>query len=207
MAISYPLTLPTATGIKAVTLRQVNQNSLTQSPFTFKQQTIAHTGQRWEADIMLPPMSEADARVWIAWLSSLKGFFGTFLMGDPTGSTPQGSAGGTPLVNGASQTGAELVIDGATPSQTGWLKAGDYVQLGSGSSTSLHMQLVDADSDGSGNVTLDLWPNVRVAPADNAALTVTGCVGQWRLNSNEMMWDVNQASIYGISFSAVEAIP
>ena len=207
MAINYPLTFPSHTGIANVVLRQVTASKLTESPFTFKQQAIVHTGQRWEAEVSLPPMKHADARQWISWLSSLRGTRGTFLMGDPLGAVPQGSAGGIPLVNGANQTGGSLVIDGATVSQVGWLKAGDYIQLGSGANLSYHMVLADADSDVSGNVTLDLWPDVRIAPADNTALTVASAVGQWRLSSNEMMWDVNNASIYGINFTAIEAIP
>jgi hypothetical protein len=39
---------------------------------------------------------------------------------------------GTPVVNGASQSGSSLVVDGAATSQTGWLLAGDYIQLGTG---------------------------------------------------------------------------
>lgn len=205
MTISYPLSLPTVTGRRTITFRQVNAVALTQSPFTFKQQAIQHTGQRWEADVTLPPMSVGEAKVWIGWLSSLKGQFGTFTMGDPVGGTLSGVGGGTPLVNGADQTGDELVIDGAPASTTGWLSAGDYIQLGSGDTSRLHMVLVDVDTDAGGNATLDLWPSVRIAPIDNAAVTISNTVGLWRLNSNSMMWDINVASQYGMSFTAVEA--
>lgn len=206
MATTYPLTFPTHTGIRSITLRQANVVALSHSPFTFKQQAISHAGQRWEADIALLPMGNADAKAWIAWLSSLKGQRGTFVMGDPTGATPLGSAGGSPLVNGANQTGSELVLDGATVSQTGWLKAGDYVQLGAGSSSTLHMVLADADSDVSGNVALDIWPDMRTPPVDNAAVVVSSAKGLWRLNTNLISWDVNVMSRYGITFNCVEAI-
>jgi len=206
MAISYPLTFPTHIGPHSVTFRQVNANTLTQSPFTYKQQSVAHAGQRWEADIFLPPMGHADARAWIGWLVSLKGYNGTFLMGDPLAATPRGSAGGTPLVNGANQSGDELILDGATASQTGWLKAGDYIQLGSAGTTTLHMVMADADSDGSGNVTLDIWPDLRSSPANNATVVVSSTLGQWRLNSNSVLWDETASANYGMSFTVVEAI-
>jgi hypothetical protein len=180
--------------------------ALSQSPFTLKQQAVRHSGQRWEADIDLPPMSRSQAAVWLGWMASLRGTWGTFTMGPPGVTAPLGSAGGTPLVNGADQLGSELILDGATATQTGWLKAGDYVQLGSGSTASLKMVLQDADSDGSGNVTLDLWPDVRTAPADNDAITTTSPIGLWRLLSNDFSYDVNSASHYGIKFSAVEVI-
>jgi len=160
----------------------------------------------WQADITLPAMKRSDAEKWIAWLVSLRGQLGTFLLGDPLGCTARGAATGTPLVNGSSQTGGSLVIDGAATSVTGWLKAGDYIQLGTGSSATLHKVLQDANSDGSGNVTLDIWPHIRTAPADNSTVTVSNTKGLFRLSSNEQSWSINEASIYGLTFGAMEAV-
>jgi hypothetical protein len=206
MTITYPLTLPSHTGIRGIELRATNAVAYSRSPFTFAGQAFAYPGQMWQADVTLPPMKRADAEQWIAWLVSLRGQLGTFLLGDPLGQTARGVATGTPLVNGADQTGGSLVIDGATNSVTGWLKAGDYIQLGSNGSSRLHKVLTDANSDGSGNVTLDIWPSIRTAPADNAAVVVSNTVGLWRLSGNESSWSINEASIYGISFSAMEAV-
>ena len=206
MAITYPLTLPSHTGIRNITFRSVNTVGLTQSPFTYAQQAVAHSGQRWEVDVTLPAMNRADAEQWVAFLVSLRGQLGTFTLGDPVGATPRGSAGGTPIVNGASQTGGTLNIDGCTASQTGWLKAGDYIQLGSGGGATLHKVLVDADSNGSGEVSLDIYPYLRSAPSDNATVVVTNTVGNFRLASNEQNWSIRETSIYGITFGAIEAI-
>ena len=57
-----------------------------------------------------------------------------------------------------------------------------------------------------GEVSLDIWPFIRPAPSDNASVVVTNTVGQFRLASNEQNWNINEASIYGITFGAVEAI-
>jgi hypothetical protein len=206
MTISYPLALPTHTGLTQIELRAINAVAYSRSPFTFSGQAFAYPGQMWTADITLPPMKRADAEQWVAWLISLRGQLGTFLMGDPMGATARGVATGTPLVNGGSQTGGTLVIDGATNSTTGWLKAGDYIQLGSGSSSRLHKVLADANSDGSGNVTLDIWPHIRVAPADNATVTVSNSKGLFRLSSNEQAFSINESAIYGMTFGAMEAV-
>lgn len=206
MAITYPLAFPTYSGITSIRFNTIRAAVMSQSPFSFKQQTLEYPGERWEADITLPPMKKSSAKAWIGWLCSLNGHEGTFLMGDPDGALPLGSAGGTPLVAGASQTGRSLNIDGATASQTGWLKAGDYIQLGSSSTATLHMVLQDADSDGGGNVQLDLFPKVRTAPADNSAVVVTSPKGLWRLKTPNVDWDIRQAAIYGLKFSVVEAI-
>lgn len=206
MAITYPLTLPSHTGIRNITLRAVNTVGLTQSPFTYAQQAVAHSGQRWEVDVTLPAMNRADAEQWVAFLISLRGQLGTFTLGDPVGASPRGSAGGTPLVNGASQIGGTLAIDGCTASQTGWLKAGDYIQLGTAGSATLHKVLADVDSNGSGQVSVDIWPYIRTAPSDNASVTVTNTVGRFRLASNTQNWSIRDTALYGITFGGVEAI-
>ena len=206
MAITYPLTLPSHTGIRNITLRAVNTVGLTQSPFTYAHQAVAHSGQRWEVDVTLPAMNRADAEQWVAFLVSLRGRFGTFTLGDPVGASPRGSAGGTPLVNGASQIGGTLAIDGCTASQTGWLKAGDYIQLGTAGSATLHKVLADVDSNGSGQVAVDIWPYIRTAPSDNASVTLTNTVGRFRLASNTQNWSIRDTALYGITFGGVEAI-
>lgn len=105
-----------------------------------------------------------------------------------------GQQGGTPLVNGASQSGASLVTDGWSASAANRLKAGDvftiagvfHVNPQTRASTGVLQQFVvtaDAASDGSGNATLSISPSITVsgafqtvsaAPADNAAITVLG---------------------------------
>ena len=207
MAITYPLALPTITGLRAVRLTARNSVGVSTSPFTFSQQTYKHQGQRWEAEVSLPPMPRSEAEEWFSFLVKLNGQYGTFLLGDPH-SAPRGSAAttpGTPVVNGASQTGAELDIDGLPASATGYLKAGDYIQLGSGSSATLHKVLNDVDSNASGEATLDIWPDVRTAPADDATVVVSSAKGVFRLASNMTGVDINEVEFFGITFAAVEA--
>ena len=206
MAISYPLSLPTTAGIMRVRLVANDVVGVSQSPFTAVQQVYRYSGQFWEADITLPPMKRADAEYWISFLLKLNGPYGTFLMGDPNGATARGAATGTPLVNGAGQTGNELVTDGWTTSTTGILKAGDYIQLGTGATSRLYKVLDDVNSDGSGNATLTVWPDLRSAPADNAAITVSNTKTTFRLTSAQTGWDINEATIYGLTFGAREAL-
>jgi hypothetical protein len=206
MAITYPLSLPTNKGLAKIRLTANNVVGVSQSPFTAKQQIYKYTGQFWEAEISLPPMKRADAEYWISFLLKLNGSYGTFLLGDPNGGTARGVATGTPLVNGGSQSGNELVTDGWTNSTTGILKAGDYIQLGSDSSSQLYKVLDDVNSNGSGEATLTVWPDLRTSPADNAAITVSNAKGVFRLSSNAQAWDINEATFYGMTFAAREAL-
>lgn len=206
MPISYPLSLPTNKGLAKIRLTANNVVGVSQSPFTAKQQVYKYTGQFWEAEINLPPMKRADAEYWISFLLKLNGQYGTFLLGDPNGTTARGVATGTPLVNGGSQTGNELITDGWTNSVTGILKAGDYIQLGAGATAQLYKVLDDVNSNGSGQATLTLWPDLRSAPSDNATITVSNTKGLFRLSSNQQAWDINEATFYGMTFAAREAL-
>jgi len=209
MAISYPLSLPSHTGIQSITFRMVNTVGISQSPFTYAQQAVAHAGQRWEVDVTLPPMKRADAEQWVAWLASLRGQLGTFTLGDPIGTTPRGSAAttaGTPVVNGASQTGNELAIDGLPTSATGYLKAGDYIQLGTGTGSQLYKVLDDVDTNASGEATLTIWPDLRSSPADGATVVVSDAVGLFRISTSTTDWNVNNSGFYSMTFGAVEAL-
>lgn len=207
MAITYPLSMPVDPGGPAkFRITPVAMVGVSTSPFTGEQQVYAHQGQFWQADFTLPPMLRAKAEPWVAFLLSLNGREGTFLMGDSVGRSPRGSVPGTPLVNGGGQSGQVLNTKGWTASQSGILKAGDWIQLGNGAATRLHKVLTDANSDASGLASLDIWPRLRASPADADPLIVSNTVGIWRLSANDMPYDIGAAAIYGMSFSCVEAI-
>ena len=205
MSISYPLSLPTSIGIESIELRAVNAVATSQSPFTYKQQIVAHQGQRWEASINIPPVRRDLAAPWKAFLTSLKGPTGTFLLGDPDYATPQGIAAtfpGTPIIT--SQSGEAISVTGASANKTNWLIAGDYIQIGSGINATLHQVLQNASTDNSGNVTLEIWPKLR--STRSGSVIVSNAKGLFRLATNVSSWSINNSSAYGISFEAVEAI-
>lgn len=194
MAISYPISLLTHTGIAEVEFRATNAVAYSQSPFTFAGQSHAYAGQMWSADVSLPPMHRADAERWVAWLVSLRGQFGTFLLGDPLSTSPRGTATSATVSGSAGDASVSVTM-------TGTLLAGDYIQLGSSDGATLHKVLQDQNGSG----TLEIWPKLRTARSSEAA-NLTSPQGKFRLSSNETSWSVNNASIYGISFSAMEAI-
>jgi hypothetical protein len=200
--------MPTHTGIRNVELRATNAVAYSRSPFTFSGQAHAYAGKAWQADITLPPMKRTNAEQWIAFLLSLKGQLGTFYLGDPRACTPLGSArdADTILVNGALSSGDTINIDSAPASRTDYLKAGDYMQIGAGTSRQLFKVLTDVDTNGSGQATVDVWPNVRTTIANNSAVTVQSAKGIFRLITNEQAFSINEASIYGITFGAIEAV-
>lgn len=204
MTITYPLAFPTSFGASEFTIDLVRAVAVSESPFSFAQQVQEHPGEAWEINFVLNLLNRDQAEAYNAFLLSLAGRVGTFTMAIPGSETPRGVATGTPLVKGAGQTGRSLIVDGFTPGVTGILKAGDWVQLGSGSTTRLYKVLSDVNSNGSGEVTLDLAPKIITAPADNATLVVTSAKGLFRLKSNSNPVNIKPPNQHSVQFSARE---
>ena len=199
MSISYPLALPTITGIRSVDFRAVNAGPYSQPPFTFAGQAHAYQGQMWQAEITLPAMNRGTAETWIAFLLSLRGQFGTFLLGDPRGCALRGTATSCTITGSAGDNTVSAVVP---IHET--LAAGDYIQLGSGANATLHKVLVNYTGTGSA-ADLEIWPALRVNRSAVAA-TLSYTKGVFRLSSNEQGWSSNELAKYGITFAAREAI-
>lgn len=207
MAYSYPLALPTVTGFSRFTLRARNIVAVSVSPYTGEQQVYEHSGKWWEAEAELPPLTPAEAAEWETFLHKCNGVRGTFLMGDPAKATPRGTASGSPTVSGAHAARVtSLTLATGVNNITNWLRAGDHLQIGSGSSSRLHENLSDANTNGSGAVTLDIWPPTREALAGGEAITLSSPKGVFRLSEN----DVDAAREPGVfthmGFKAMEVL-
>lgn len=206
MAITFPLIPPSTPGFRRWTFSPLSINAAVASIFTAQETIQTHAGMRWRGGFTLPPMKRPAAEAWVTFFLKLNGLQGTFLFGDPAAVNPRGSVLGTPLVNGASQTGQELITNGWTGGSNGVLLEGDYIQLETGLNARLYKILNDVDSDGGGNATIDIWPQLRQSPPENEPLVTTNPRGIFRLASNEFSWDVDTAQFYGLGFSIVEVL-
>ena len=125
-------------------------------------QRINRLGGRWRATITLPPMSPALAREWAA----------TLARGLRTGvswrirqvSTPTGAPGAV-LVNGGSQAGNALIVDGGTAGYV--VKVGQWASILTGGQRYLYQLAATTTLSGTGTGTLQIEPALRVQPADN----------------------------------------
>jgi len=189
------ISIPTVIGIAQITLRARQTVVTSESPFTYKQQVIRHTGDRWEASVTIPSVQKDLAEPWVAFLLRCKGPVNTFNLGDPNMKTKQGNIVGMTITGSA---GDDSVTVGAT---SGDIKAGDYFQVGTGSSAKLYKALNDAgDTD-----TLDIFPRLR-ANASDTSVDLTAPEGTFRLAQPVTEWSINNAGAYGIQFECVEVI-
>lgn len=197
------LSMPTTpSGFRAHRFALMSNTKVFVSPLSGATQTLEFPGAKWMGNFALPPMKRATAAAWHSFFVQLRGAAGRFYGFDPTAKTPRGVASGSPLVDGASQTGNTLTTDAWPLSTTGLLLPGDYFQVGS----ELKMVTASVDSDGAGVATITFEPPLRNSPTDNAAIVYTNPTCVMRLaDDGQASWEVNNLALYGISFVGVEA--
>lgn len=199
--VSYPINIPSSPGIKSFKMSMVKSVNVSASQFTGHQEVKAFPGEWWECEVALPIMKRAAAEEWLAFFGLLKGPTYTFLIGDPDATTARGVATGTPLVDGANQTGSTLNLTGFTASTTAILKAGDYIQI----DNNLYKVLQEANSSTDGDTTVEVFPRVRTAHDDASVVTVSSTKGKWRMKPGSLSWSSDEAGFYNINFEATEA--
>lgn len=171
------------------------------SPFTNAIQTLDRGGEFIVASLNFRNLTTADKGLLVGWLARMNGQ-------QHRTSLPfhaidnQGAFGGTPLVNGASQLGKTLIVDGCSNSITDWIKAGDFFSVNG----EMKIATLDASSDGSGNITLTFSPRLRTSPADNDAIETTNPTGVFMLSDSTQGASLRPGVFADLSMTLIEDI-
>lgn len=197
MAIVYPLTPPASLKFSNMAWQPETVVGETRSPTTFQAQTFVWPGQRWTVRCSVPPLKNftgAAADEVVAFLLSLNGKEGTFLLGDRSRLTTRGTANGAWLVGAANVADSTTLI---TQAGAGQFALADWLQI----STYLHRvtKVVDATH-------YDLFPRLRTAYANGTAITYTNPKGVFKLAENTgMAFNIDTAKYHGVELNCVEA--
>jgi hypothetical protein len=106
------------------------------------------------------------------------------------------------LVNGASQTGGTLIIDGLPTSTNGLAKAGDWFEVNG----ELKRMTADLNSDASGNGFLMFEPTLRTSPANNAPVIFRSPMGRFIVADESTSMGTRPGIISDVTLSFVEDI-
>ena len=112
------------------------------------------------------------------------------------------SAARCALVNGASQTGSKLIIDGLPTSTNGLALAGDWFEVNG----ELKRLTADLNSDSSGNGYLIFEPGLRNSPADNTPVIFRSPMGKFMLAGDTVGYETRPGIISDVELSLVEDI-
>jgi len=143
-------------------------------------------------------MSAADALAWVNILDETD----TCILQLPEPGITIGSPG-TPLVNGASQTGTSLITDAWSASYA--IPKGKFVGVSVSGLQYLYQTTTAVTASGGGAATLVLRPMLRTSPADNAALIINPATveGFVTLSDGAMSISVNRL-VEGFTFTIEE---
>ena len=193
---AFPSITPTAN-----TFELVANTRTFQSPLTNAVQTSSRKGSLWRASLQFSNLKGDDRQEMQACLVKLNGQQHRFTLHDHS-YTRRGAGGGTLLVNGGSQSGTSLVCDGATANVNNYLRAGDYISF----NNELHMVVVDANSDASGNVTLSIAPPIRKTPADDTVVDYLTPVSGVFMLAGPASWETQTDISSNFRIDAVEDV-
>lgn len=193
---TFPSVTPNETAIEFV-----SNTAIFQSPMSGSIQTIDRGGERLMLTLFYRNLKTANRALLAAFIAKLNGQQHRVTL--PFHAVDnQGAFGGTPLVNGANQTGNSLTIDGASNGITGWIKAGDVFSVNG----EMKICTTDANSDGSGNVTLAFAPRLRTSPSDGAAIETTAPSGTFMLADARQGWNYRPGKFSDFTLKFVEDI-
>jgi len=198
-------TFPTSPQFKALDFINEDQTLISQAQ-SGKIHARKISGQRWKFTVKYPELTDTQSRAVEAFIDAQRGGFETFTIVLPKISTSKGSGGGTPLVVAGSPvpSGMTLDIDGCPISTTGWRKAGDVFTLAG--HTKVYRLTADADTDGSGAVTLSFIPPLAETPANNEALTFDSVAFTVRLDGSIQRYPLSIPNLVKIEIDMIEDI-
>ena len=166
------------------------------SPLTGAIQTSQRTGNRWQVSLTFDNLTTTQRRTLQAFLARVQGLSENFYLTDHAFIRSADGAG-TPLVNGADQTGNSLITDGWTGSYA--MRAGDLFSVNG------ELKIATADSTISGGAaTIAFAPELRAAPANDAAITRASPTGIFRLSTPISSWSTAPGPI--ASTFTIEAV-
>ncbi len=125
-----------------------------------------------------------------AFLLAMNGQANRALMPDHSYHGPRGAiAGSAPVVDGAGQTGFEINITGLLPSITNIFKGADQFSFQNANGLfELKFVSADVDSDGSGNATVPIWPEIHHSPPDAGVIYTVSPAGTFMLVNPKNGW-------------------
>lgn len=165
-------------------------------------QKVTRPGSRFRMEYAFPPMEADVAQIFISRLIEAKRK-GEIVMRVPIVGRYQG-APGSPVVNGAGQSGTTLSIRGATPGHL--FREGYWITIiDQTGQRYLHNVRENAPVSSGGTATLKIEPPLRFPFLDGATINASKPEIQGFIDGGEWSWSVASAGITGLSFVIEEA--
>ena len=195
-------TFPSSPAFNSLNISSVQPTFVSRS-ISGRRQSRQIGGQYFRMRASFPPMTRAEFAPIYAFVMKQRGRYESFTLIPPVLNAGLGSPAGTPLVNGASQTGRTIVTDGWSASIT-IFKAGDYLKFAN--HDKVYTVTADATSDGSGDSTISIEPALVTSPADDSAITYTSVPFTVALRSGIQEFDTGTSGLFSFEVDFEEVL-
>ena len=138
---------------------------------------------RWTLSLSSPDnIADSDMDVWRAMLVQLRGRVNHLSIWDYARPAPRGTMRGTMTLSGSHSIGATTITVFASGQGSATLKAGDWLQIGSGLTGQLVMVMADATAS-TGTITLTCEHPLRAAYSNGTSVTWDKALGHYKAMS------------------------
>jgi hypothetical protein len=160
-------------------------------------QRLNRAGSRYAIDVVMPVMTYADAQDW----SAIEDETATVTMQIVQPGLDTG-APGTPLVNGGSQSGTSLIIDGLTPYYV--IRKRQWLSVTTGGRLYAYRAKGETVANGSGQATVTLATMLRAVHGNNDPVNLADPRIEGFATSPDDAWATNTAGHVALSFTIEE---
>lgn len=154
------------------------------SPITEATRTGGIPGTRWIQSLRFNNMTVAKSALLEGLLMRLEGQANRLVLHRIGRPAPRGLATGTPLVNGANQTGSSINIDGLVANAQGVYLIGDMLGIGG----ELKLVTANVNANASGQAAVAFKPALRASPSDNSAIVTAKPTARWIVADPRIKW-------------------
>jgi len=160
-------------------------------------------GSRWSFILVYnSSLTRDDCEEIYSFIQKQSNGFETFTITLPDKSVPRGTATGSPSVNGAGQTGSSISVQGFTPNITNIMRKGDIFKFNG--HTKVYMVVDDANSNGSGQTTLNFSPPLIVSPASDEVIIVNNVPFTVIFDDEMSSYTGDPGLFYGLTIPLIE---
>lgn len=192
---------PTSPAPAQITLRSLQPTRVSRA-HSLKRQARTRGAQCWGIKLAWSPLRRSEFMPLYAFLMAQRGQADPFTTILAAHTAPQGSWPGSPVVNGAGQTGRTVNLRGLTAGQTGIAKAGDFIKFANHGK--VYMVTADANSDGGGLAALTIEPQLIATIAYGEALVTSSVPFTVALAADNMEANLQPGVFYGLEIDLIE---
>lgn len=193
-----PVELPSTPAPNSVNATLIDYGGIMRPASGAAAQRVDRAGSRFRVEVGFPPMPADTGRVFLARLVKAKR--DGIKLAYPLLGVSQGSPG-SPVVNGAGQSGTTLNVRGLTNGYA--VKEGYWLSISNGTRSYLHVVTAAATASG-GSMSISIAPALRFPFADGAAVNLSSPVIDGFVVGEEWSWALDINHHLGLSVSIEE---